>query len=232
MKSWKVDFTLDELTKAYKRKIPLKTRTVEDTINAIKGIEVDYMQGKQRRHWCVTLHSPFKWEDKGYDKAGVQEWWERKTELICQAKNLRYVSGQLEISPNTERIHLQLYIEFTDSPRASTVRTRCGGGFAGARRGTRTEARAYTFKQETRLAPEYQLEYGEWRPDDGARGEPSMSDSIIEMILAEKTPAEIAAYHPKAFLHYGRRIKDLYDTREQYRQKYKSLPTHEETGLS
>jgi len=87
------------------------------------------------------------------------------------------------------------------------------------RKGTRTQARDYSLKEETRQA---ELgSYGEWLPDAeetarlaGGKSSKTLSSIAVAAIVEEGyTPEQIAKEYPKVYFQHYPRIHALYDMR-------------------
>lgn len=121
------------------------------------------------------------------DAAG-DEITEKTTEHIDEAirhhadvRPVNFMQWQLEVCPETDRLHFHVYVEYVTSVRLRTVRaewTEIGYGQQGVREGTREQARHYItpefYDKHRKMA---KLEYthlagpwtvGEWREDDDA----------------------------------------------------------------
>lgn len=77
---------------------------------------------------------------------------------------VKYAVMQQELGANGNR-HIQGYVEFKRSKRLAAVRKLVPGGHWEPRRGTRTQAREYCLKEETRIPGSVPREYGEWIPE-------------------------------------------------------------------
>lgn len=123
------------------------------------------------------------------------------TTLLQKLENcahLRYAIFQEEECPNTNRRHLQGYIEFTKAIRIPTIKHQFGRQIhLERRRGTRQEARDYCRKEETRVSGPY--ECGEWRTDQGKRND---LETIREKIKAGVSETEIADQHFGSWVRY------------------------------
>jgi len=107
---------------------------------------------KQLRNWCFT----------SYDLENFK--------LPDEDPRFRYCVYQAEKCPETQRVHLQGYIEFNSAVSFGPLKTMFGDPsiHLEARRGSRAEARAYCMKNESRYADP--IEFGTWTgPEERAR---------------------------------------------------------------
>jgi len=117
-----------------------------------------------------------------------------------------YAVYQLEMCPDTSRLHYQGYVEFTGQKRYGWVQNNCEG-LEGAhlevRRGTMEEARNYAMKHETRLDGPW--EWGAPKPGQGSR-----SDLIAVKRALDRgeSMAYIADNFFGSFLRYQRGFKE------------------------
>lgn len=154
----------------------------------------------QKRHWVGTIqlghleHSTDTFED----------WWN----VLEAAPDLVYAIGQIE-EAETGTLHIQVYTEWKTSLRRSEVIRRAGNGHWEARQGTRTQARDYCRKKDSRVKK--LGEFGKWRPD--VKSEPAESPKMIALrLLVEegKNPAEICAEYPAVFFTHHRAILETW----------------------
>ena len=197
---------------------------------------------RQSRHFVVTmLNQPMTnlpWTDP-CDGDGLHE--EIVDALKCLdgvfGKNLRYRIAQLEKgsqsdSPNSQDLsdvekskstsnglHLQCYVESTQSIRLRTVWRGLPYAYVRPRRGLRDTAREYCMPEKgSPFVGEYDpthiagpWEVGEWRHSDVDE----TSDDPIEIagrrLLAGECWRTIAWDMPKTFIMRGKGIRDLHD---------------------
>jgi len=117
-----------------------------------------------------------------------------------------YCVYQLEMCPDTSRLHYQGYVEFTGQKRYNWVQQNCEG-LEGAhlevRRGTMEEARNYAMKHETRLDGPW--EWGFVKPGQGSRSDLR----AVKRALDEGRPMTyIADNFFGTFLRYQRGLKE------------------------
>ncbi len=68
-----------------------------------------------------------------------------------------YAVWQLECCPDTQRLHLQGYVEFRQKVRLSQLQTYMPGAHWEERRGTQAQARDYCRKEDTRISGPYEI---------------------------------------------------------------------------
>lgn len=85
------------------------------------------------------------------------------SELNLEESHIRYVVCQVECCPETNRLHVQGYTEFSRPTRVNRWKNliRDDTCHVERRRGTRIQAREYCLKQDTRQWGPY--EYGDWQ---------------------------------------------------------------------
>ncbi len=106
--------------------------------------------------------------------------WENYLEALSDVELVRYVVGQLEQAPETRHLHVQGYVEFKDPVRRGALAIQNWHPHCESRRGTRTQARKYCMKTESRLHGP--LELGEWK--SGGQGARNDLINFHEMIVA------------------------------------------------
>jgi len=79
---------------------------------------------------------------------------ERFERLVARGK-ARFVCGQRETCPETGRVHVQFYVEFTREKSVTAVKSLLGDDTCHLekRRGTQAEAINYVTKEDTRQSP-------------------------------------------------------------------------------
>ena len=98
-------------------------------------------------------------------------------------------------------MHLQGYIEFKNTCRMSKLQLLFGAkNHFEKRKGTRTQARDYCMKEESRAAGTHPLEIGEWEPEKG-KGKRTDLDNACEIVkegglkrAIEETPGIFVKY--------------------------------------
>lgn len=97
------------------------------------------MSAKRYRNWVFTLNNP---EDNGVPLPNGSDWFAR-------FEHLRYGICQLERG-SEGTLHLQGYLEFDRSIRASSIQSALPGSYHSRRMGSRQQAIDYCQKEETR----------------------------------------------------------------------------------
>lgn len=152
------------------------------------------------RNYCFTL---FAEPDDGPLEAG-----QRFVNLIESSSGFpccRFMVGQLEQCPETERLHLQGYFELTRPQRITWIKANWPGfdrAWFEPRRGTQQEAVAYCEKEESRID-------GPWRcGEPTTKGKRSDLDAIALALNAGETVSTVGFNFPSTFMRYGRGIRD------------------------
>lgn len=157
------------------------------------------MARKQLRAWCWTL---FVEDEKDYSG------------LLSDQDGLRYAVWQLEMSPSTQRLHLQGYAEFKSPTRISTLKRLLGESVhCEARKGTRDQAIQYCRKDESRVL-------GPWSVgcyDSVQQGKRTDLDRVADRILSGDSLYDVIEDHPVQYIRYRRGIEALVAHRMQRR---------------
>jgi len=118
----------------------------------------------QIRHWCFT------WYDDAWPT-----WIPDK---------MHYLVYQVEICPETNRFHIQGYVEFKRSQRLNSAKKllKTLTAHLEPRQGSRDQARAYCMKEESRAGGEHAgpWEYGEWTTGAEKRSEIQLAVESIK----------------------------------------------------
>lgn len=106
---------------------------------------------------------------------------------VLSSENIKYAIYQREIGGNTELPHLQGYVEFVKKQRFATVKRLLNNErlHLEPRRGTRTQARDYCKKDDTRTEGTDPNEFGTWR------SEATKSGKLAEILLEAKRGATL-----------------------------------------
>jgi len=150
------------------------------------------MARRQRyRAWCFTHQVQL--DNDAFEAATPQT-----------HKNFRYMVYQTETAPETGRVHIQGYIEFTGPLELNSVRNLLGGqAHVERRRGTRDEARAYCMKADTRMPGTEPTELGDWNQNERSRTDLTEAKKRIRELgtyrkcLDEDSLDTTTARHPK-----------------------------------
>lgn len=119
--------------------------------------------------------------------------------------DVHYVVWQLEMCPDTSRLHLQGYIEFVGQKSYSWVHENCEGletAHLEPRRGSQRDAIAYSKKEESRLDGPW--EWGEAR-EQGRRND---LNEIRERLDRRDPEGDIAADHFGSWIRYHRSFRE------------------------
>lgn len=131
-----------------------------------------------------------------------------------------YSICQLERAPSTERLHVQGYLELKRSADFRACQRLIGDDTAHLEplRGTRSQAREYCRKEETREPEGGPWEFGQWREEreEGtARGARSDLHGVASAILEQGLDADtVAKTFPTEYLKYHRGVRELVAVRD------------------
>lgn len=119
--------------------------------------------------------------------------------------NIRYIIYQEERCPETNKHHLQGYVEFNKPLRLSTYKKYFPQGtHFEERRGTRNQARDYCKKDDSRVSGPW--EFGNWINGQGSRSD---LKECADLCLNSLNPTIVATTFPDTYIRYSRGIKDL-----------------------
>lgn len=118
---------------------------------------------RRLRNWCFTA----------YDLDAF--------DVPVASPDLRYCVYQTEVCPNTQRPHIQGYIEFNKAVAFATVKALLGDPTVHleARRGTRVQARDYCLKDESRMEGTDPIQIGTWDQKEGKREDLNEARKLI-----------------------------------------------------
>ncbi len=127
---------------------------------------------------------------------------------------VRYVVYQQEVCPETGTDHFQGYIEFFDKKRRGGVQTAIGDSVAYVARrfASRSVARAYCLKDESRKEGTVPFEFGLWRLDVCEKVK------LKDLLKTDMTLEEVKVQHPMMYVRYHKGLERLYA----FRQKKKA----------
>lgn len=123
--------------------------------------------GSPRRNWCFTIN-----ESREVDELFPEAFDTYVNEDSQFKKDVKACVWQWEIAPETNRRHIQGYVELNKPMRISGLKAlfRCPTMHCEARRGTRQQAREYCRKAESRAGPEAgPFECGDFGIEERAR---------------------------------------------------------------
>ncbi|AXH72092.1 MAG: putative viral replication protein [Circoviridae sp.] len=139
--------------------------------------------GNAKRYYCFTINNPTDNDDK-------------QLRNLCSSDNVSYLCYGREGKDKT--VHYQGYVELTKPQRFSWIKKRLTRSHLEPKKGSRTQARDYCFKEDS--AP---FEYGEWKPDrQGQR-----NDLVVVQRLLEDPDIDfqdIAGNHFESFCKYNK----------------------------
>lgn len=162
--------------------------------------------------WILTINNP----DQSIDEL---------KDYIASLKGLKYGVFQREKGEEGTE-HFQIYLEFNNQKRFDTLKNQFPRAHIEKRKGTRTQARNYCMKEETRI--EGPVEIGEFVPDE--QGKRTDLEILAEMILLGANEIEIMNLYPHLYLKYRKHILSMIDdirTKEQvreYKEAKKGVP--------
>lgn len=144
---------------------------------------------QQVRHWCFT-------------------WYEDKWP-IWNADKINYMVYQTELCPETARYHVQGYIEFKRSMRINSIKKILGSNtiHLEPRMGSRSEARNYCMKEESRVAGPW--EFGEWKEGETKR---DTLATVIADIQEGKDWEDLVKQNPAAAIRYYKNMNFVWQT--------------------
>lgn len=146
------------------------------------------------RAWTFTLHCDSV-------DAGILLGTNLQLEKYC-----RYFIYQVELTPTTDRAHLQGYVYFENSVRFSAVKKILGDvAHIEAARGSPNQNKAYCSKQETRAAGTEPREWGTL-PTQGRRSD---IEALAAAVRDGATNDELAAVFPAGVMRFGNGIERL-----------------------
>ena len=126
----------------------------------------------------------------------------------CTQDNaLKYGIYQLELCPDTDRVHVQGYFEFVRGVRLTHVQRILGGEkcHCEPRHGTPQHARKYCLKEETQLcAP---TEFGELPEGQGERTDLQAAFRLLDQ---GQTPQDVSRAYPETWARYWRAMDRYY----------------------
>ncbi len=144
-----------------------------------------------------------------------------------QLKSLEYDVDYLcyghEVSKTLTK-HLQGYVELLRPQRFSWLKKKLGRAYIASRRGSRTQARDYCFKECTKP-----YEYGTWTPDK--QGQRNDLVSMKRKIDEGSSMEDLYEHHFSSMLRYGRGMKE-YMLLKNKKRKRLSVECHWTYGAS
>lgn len=148
----------------------------------------------QLRNWVLTINNPSDDEEKTF-------------EYIKGLPHIKYFIFQREKGEETGTEHYQLYIEFQVGKTFDTMKKYFPTAHIEQRKGTKTQARDYCSKAETRISDKV-YEFGTFAEER----ERSDLNDIIEMVKDGSSDEEILSAYPSQFFRYSKHINDVRQT--------------------
>lgn len=120
---------------------------------------------------------------------------------------ITYCVFQHEKCPDTDRIHVQGYVELQTPMRMAGVKKLFNDKtlHLERRKGTPAQARDYCMKEDSRVQGPW--EYGTW--NDKQQGKRNDLVAVFDSVKAGKKDAELAEMHPAEFIRYHNGIRNL-----------------------
>lgn len=141
-----------------------------------------------KRYFCFSINTP---TDNDYQQL---------TDLY-NSGDCRYLCyGKEHFDTEGKTPHLQGYLELTHSQRFSWIKKRLSRAHLEIRRGSRTQARDYCFKDD-----ENPVEYGHWKPD--RQGQRNEMTQIKRKLDDGATEQDIATEHFSTWCRYNKHFK-------------------------
>ena len=142
-----------------------------------------------------------------FDVDSFEEWFNSLDE---EEEDVRYVVYQVEVCPETKREHCQWYIELKKTARFSYIKKMLDDNKAHVenRKGSRSQARRYCSKEESRERGPY--EWGIWIPKDKVGVSADYLECREKIKKGEfKDWEEVEEVYPIVCLHYSKMIEKL-----------------------
>lgn len=152
---------------------------------------------QQSVYWCFTINHDFDhWRTPTDLKAAIS----------IHLPEIKYIGWQIERSTSTDHLHVQGYLELSKRLRRNQVTRIVGRGtHLERRKGTRTQARDYVRKEETRVDGPFEI--GTWENEAPTKNQ--TLETIKVAIQEGKKISDIAnenfglyLRHGKMFTHY------------------------------
>jgi len=156
------------------------------------------------RRWCFTYHMDFAvdnpyWDDICGDK--VSEWDFKCAHFKCGV-------FQLEIAPDTRKVHFQGYLEFDAPVRRNFVKNKffqSDKPHLEAARGDWKQNETYCTKEATRFPttePIFIPDLETWNQFHSQQGKRNDLADAVETLRTKKRVADVALEHPTTFVKY------------------------------
>ncbi|MFW6046898.1 MAG: replication protein [Candidatus Woesearchaeota archaeon] len=174
---------------------------------------------KMAKGWILTINNP---KD---DNKVLEE------KIKATSKNLEYAVFQREKGKEGTE-HYQIYIEYKNSIRFTTLKKHFPTAHIEKRQGTKEQAREYCSKEESRI--EEPVEIGEFISTQ--QGKRTDLDNALEVLLEGGTPTDIRKQFPKVYLKFRQHIHMFYQDHmsDKYSKEWRDLKVYYlagETGI-
>ena len=146
----------------------------------------------QFRNYILTVNNPDKSDEEFFN-------------YLVTLPHIKYFTFQREIGENTCTEHFQLYIEFDIGKRFKTIKEYFPTAHIESRKGTKTQARDYCQKDETRMDGHNVFEYGDFVES----AERSDLNDITVMIESGASDRDIQLAYPSQYFRYYKNISQL-----------------------
>lgn len=146
----------------------------------------------QFRNYLLTVNNPAQTDEEFYD-------------YLKTLRHIKYFVFQREQGNATGTEHFQLYIEFEVGKTFTTMKEYFPTAHIESRKGSKTQARDYCSKTDTRMDGHKVFEYGEFIEN----GERSDLNDITQMIESGATDRDIQLAYPSQFFRYYKNIAQL-----------------------
>lgn len=138
------------------------------------------------RNWFATIH------DVDFDPSSA-----------FSLDRVKYCVWQKEVGKETQKEHLQLYVEFKQPMTLAGMKKISPTAHWEKRMGTAEQARHYCTKEDTRVDGPWEI--GKWT----TQGERSDLTEVTDLALQGASQQEIATTYPNTWVRYSRGIQSL-----------------------
>lgn len=161
----------------------------------------------QLRNWLLTVNNPTQKEEEFYD-------------YVKELSHIKYFVFQREKGEETGTEHYQVYIEFGVGKTFDTMKKYFPTAHIEKRKGTKTQARDYCSKADTRIGDKF-YEYGTFAEER----ERSDLNDIIEMVKEGATDEKILEAYPSQYFRYSKHINEVRQTvlQSKFKNKFREL---------
>lgn len=132
-------------------------------------------------------------------------------------EKIQYLCYNVEVCPDTNRRHLQMYVECKSQITKKQLKTILGVDkdfHFEARRGNQKQAIEYCTKDETRvLGP-----FHHGTPKQSAQGKRPYLEEVVDTIVGGATMDQVIEAHPRAYIQFNRGIHALLGAKKENRR--------------